>query len=117
METLEVEPEESPEDVQEAWLKESERRLAESGAGVPGIPAEEVWRRLEARLAGFTQHRQQEGEESAGDVRAAWLKECKRRLAASDAGEPDVAAEDLWRELAADRRGHAGSVDSSRRPT
>ena len=35
--------------VREAWLAECRRRIAESEAGVPGIPIAELWRELDER--------------------------------------------------------------------
>ena len=33
----------------DAWAEEVTRRIAESDAGVPAVPAEEVWRKIDAR--------------------------------------------------------------------
>lgn len=39
----------TPEEIRDAWAAELTRRVAESDAGVPGVPAEEVWKKLDAR--------------------------------------------------------------------
>ena len=41
----------SPDEWRVAWLPELHRRLAESEAGVPGVPLEEAWPRIAGKHA------------------------------------------------------------------
>ncbi|QDT64316.1 addiction module protein [Calycomorphotria hydatis] len=39
----------TPEEWHAAWMPEIRRRIAESDAGVPGVPLEEAWERIAGR--------------------------------------------------------------------